>query len=683
MGSEGYALGVDVGGTFTDIALIRLSDGRAFFHKTSSTPSDPSTAVAEGVQALLARSDVKPSQVRYFGHGTTVATNAVITGRTARTALITTSGFRDVLDIRRQRQPHNYDIRIDKPPALVPRHLRRELRERVYLSGDPAVAPDVGAVESIVADFKREGVEAVAVCFLHSYARPEHEALVAQAVRANFPEAFTCSSHEVLAEFREYERISTTVLNAALGPVMSRYLHHLEARARAMGLVAPKILQSNGGVASAREAGAKAVRTLVSGPAAGVTGAVQLAVAAGVPDIITFDVGGTSTDVCLIQDGRPLIARQREFHGHPVRFPMIDVHSVGAGGGSIAWVDEGGFLRVGPQSAGADPGPACYGSGGDRPTVTDANVVLGRLPSDALLGGSMRIDARLARKAIEQGVAAPMGLSLEEAAQGILTILNENLIRAIRVISVEKGYDPRNFTLVAFGGAGPLLGSALARELGIKRVMVPPHPGLLCAHGLLIADVRADFSLSRLALLKEAGAQALNSGFAKLELSASDWFSREGVPASQRHVERALDLRYAGQSHELTVQVPPGELRDDDLPALTARFRDEHMRVFGYAPDGQVQIVTYRLSAHTPVTGAPEEKVAPLPGGSAIIGKRQVHFQESDGFVDCPIYDRSLLAPGQEISGPAIIEQMDTTTVVLPGQNATVQLGGSLLLTFA
>lgn len=681
---DGYALGVDVGGTFTDIALIRLSDGRAFFHKISTTPGDPSAAVAEGIQTLLASSNVEPGDVRYFGHGTTVATNAVITGRTARTGLITTAGFRDVLEIRRQRQPHNYDIRIDKPPALVPRHLRREVRERVYLSGDAPVAPELDGLEEILQDFRHEGVEAVAVCFLHSYAKPEHEATVAQVVRAAFPEAFICSSHEVLAEFREYERVSTTVLNAALGPVMSRYLDRLESRAHAMGLVPPKILQSNGGVASAREAGSKAVRTLVSGPAAGVTGAAQLSAANGMADIITFDVGGTSTDVCLIQDGRPLIARQREFHGYPVRFPMLDVHSVGAGGGSIAWIDTGGFLRVGPQSAGADPGPACYARGGKQPTVTDANVVLGRLPADALLGGSMPINVTLARNAIEEHVAQPLKMNLEQAAQGILTIVNENMIRAIRVISVEKGYDPRNFTLVAFGGAGPLLASALARELGIDRVLVPPHPGLLCAHGLLVADARADFSISRIATLAQTGARGINAAFAELERGGVDWFAREGVAPEKRRMERALDLRYVGQSHELTVPMPGGEVRDADLAALTDRFRDEHMRVYGYASDGAIQVVTFRLSTHTPVAGAPSEAVTPPANRNPIKGSRRVHFQESGSFVDCPIYDRSLLAPGQEVRGPAIVEQMDTTTVVLPGQRASaLPSGGSLLLTFA
>lgn len=684
METDRYVLGVDVGGTFTDLALIRLSDGCALFHKTSSTPADPSLAVTEGIATLLTQSGIKPPQVQYFGHGTTVATNAVITGRTARTGLITTEGFRDVLEIRRQRQPHNYDIRINKPPPLVPRHLRRELRERVYLSGDAPVAPDLGALGTILAGFKREGVEAVAVCFLHSYALPEHEALIAQAVRENFPETFTCASHEVLAEFREYERISTTVLNAALGPVMSRYLNRLESSARTMGLVAPKILQSNGGVASAQEAGAKAVRTLLSGPAAGVTGAAHLSVKAKIRDIITFDVGGTSTDVCLIENGRPLIARQREFHGYPVRFPMIDVHSVGAGGGSIAWVDDGGFLHVGPQSAGADPGPACYDHGGGIPTVTDANVVLGRLPPNALLGGRMPIRADLARRAIEERIAAPMGLSLEEAAQGILTILNENLIQAIRVISVEKGFDPRNFTLVAFGGAGPLLASPLARELGVSTVMVPAHPGLLCAHGLLVADVRADFSLSRIASLKDAGAHGINTGFAEVQHSANDWFVRERVDPASRHIERALDLRYMGQSHELTVPVQREEFREDDLAALISRFREEHVRVYGYAPEGPVQIVTYRITAHTPVTSATSGTRPEIPAadGSPTIGARRVHFRESGSFVECPIYDRTCLTAAQEIRGPAILEQMDTTTVVLPGQTARVQADGSLLLTF-
>ena len=492
MAPERYVLGVDVGGTFTDFALVRLPDGRTWFLKTPSTPDDPSRAIAAGVPELLDRAAAGAGDVRYFGHGTTVATNALITGDTAVTGLITTEGFRDILEIRRQRQPHNYDIRMPKPPPLVARHLRRGIEERTYLLGPSDVPPDLEALYGILDDFRREGVEAVAVCFLHSYHNPAHEAAVAAAVREHLPGAFTCASHEVVAEFREYERTTTTVLNASLGPVVSRYLERLGERSRALGVVAPKILQSHGGVASLRDAGAMAGRCLMSGPAAGVTGAGFLAGRAGCPDVITFDVGGTSTDVCLIDGNRPIVAKEREVRGHPVRFPMVDVHSVGAGGGSIARVDTGGFVHVGPRSAGAAPGPACYGLGGGEPTVTDANVVLGRLSGESLLGGRMSLRPDLAHRAIAEKVAAPMGLGVEEAAEAVLTILNENLVQAIRVISVEKGFDPRRFTLVAFGGAGPLLASALARELGMTRVMVPPGPGLLCALGLLVADVRSD-----------------------------------------------------------------------------------------------------------------------------------------------------------------------------------------------
>ena len=679
-----YVLGVDVGGTFTDVALIRLADGHAFFHKLSSTPGDPSIAVADGVAGLLEMAGVAAADVQYFGHGTTVSTNAVLTGKTAPTGLITTEGFRDVLEIRRQRQPDAYDIRIDKPAAPVPRPLRRELRERTYLSGDAPVAPDLAQLDAILDDFQQAGLEAVAVCFIHSYARPEHEARVADAIRARMPHLFTCTSHEVLAEFREYERLSTTVLNASLAPIMSRYLNRLEERAGALGLVAPKILQSNGGVASPREAGSRAVRTLASGPAAGVTGAAHLAVAAGLPDIITFDVGGTSTDVCLIENGRPLIARQKEINGYPVRFPMVDVHSIGAGGGSIAWVDRGGFLHVGPQSAGADPGPAAYARGGTEPTVTDANVVLGRLPPDALLGGRMPIDAGLARRAIEERIARPMRLSVEEAAEGILTILNENLMQAIRVISVEKGYDPRKFVLVAFGGAGPLLASPLARELDIGTVMVPPNPGLLCAHGLLVADVRADFSLTRIANVDETGAAGINAAFAELRSSVDQWFDRERIATDARRSECAIDMRYVGQSHELTVPVRAEPFAVGDLAALGAMFRDEHRRAFGYAPERAVQLVTYRMTARTALDRPPAPAHA---GGStdlaaARIGTRSVYFRECGGFVECARYDRARVPLDALIEGPAILEQMDTTTIVLPGQSARSTREGNLLLTF-
>ena len=684
MVADGFVLGVDVGGTFTDLALIRLEDGKAFYHKTPSTPDDPSRAVATGIAELIAATEARPADIRYFGHGTTVATNAIITGTAARTGLITTEGFRDILEIRRQRQPHNYDIRMPKPPPLVPRHLRREIVERTYLFALDNVAPDLSRLESIFADFEREGIEAVAVCFLHSYHNPAHEREIAATVRTRFPDRFVSASHEVMSEFREFERITTTVVNAALGPVMGRYLTGLEAKAKGLGLRVPSILQSNGGVASPAEAASKPVRTLASGPAAGVIGAARLAKEAGISEIITFDVGGTSTDVCLIEGGRPLIARERLFHGHPIRFPMIDVHSVGAGGGSIAWVDSGGFLHVGPQSAGANPGPACYGLGGAEPTVTDANVVLGSLPPDALLGGRLPLRAELARTVIKEKIADPMGLGIEDAALGILTILNENLVQAIRVISVERGFDPRRFTLLAFGGAGPLLASALARELGMSRVLVPPSPGLLCALGLLMADVRSDFGLTRVVGLGAGAADAINGAFGEVGLEASTWFEREEIEIDRRTIERSIDMRYIGQSHELTVPVRNGTFGEADLAAIAQAFRQEHERVYGYAPEAPIQLVTFRVAALARIE-APTLANGDAAAGrleAALAGRRPVFFKEASGFVDCPIYDRALIPRGATILGPAIIEQMDATTVVLPGQTARSDAAGRLMLTF-
>ena len=682
MTAQRFVLGVDVGGTFTDLALVRLSDDAAFCHKTPSTPEDPSEAVARGIADVLQQTGVAADAVCYFGHGTTVATNTLIVGKTAKTALITSHGMRDILEIRRQRQPHNYDIRMPKPPPPVARRLRREIEERTYLFGCEDIAPDESAIGPMVEEFRREGVESVAVCFLHAYCNPAHEACIAEAVRSAFPEAFVCASHEVLAEFREYERFSTTVLNASLGPVMARYLTNLEAAAGALGVVAPKILQSNGGVASPREACRNPVRTLASGPTAGVAGAAHLSVAAGYADIITLDAGGTSTDVCLIEGGVPLIARERDFNGYPVRFPMVDVHSVGAGGGSIAWVDSGGFLHVGPQSAGAYPGPACYGTGGVDATVTDANLVLGRLRPGALLGGRMSIDAALAREAIGKKVARPMGIGLEEAAEGILSILVETMLQAIRVISVEHGFDPRRFSLVAFGGAGPLLAAHLARELGMRRVLVPARPGLLCALGLLVTDVRSDFSLTRILDLADARADAINATFAEIEADAARWFVREGIAADARRTERAVDMRYAGQSHELTVRTQGNPFSPGDLDVLSTAFRREHERVYGYATREPVQIVTFRVVARAKlaVTSEPASASAGTGGASSRTGTRRVFFREADGYVDCPVYDRAGLRPGAELEGPAIVEQMDTTTVVLPGQDLVCDSNGNLLL---
>jgi len=686
MAAECYALGVDVGGTFTDLALVRLSDKKIFYHKTPTTPEDPSLAVTQGIKELIIGAETDPGSVTYFGHGTTVATNACIQRRTALTGLFTTAGFRDVLEIRRQRQPHNYDIQMPKPVPPVPRHLRYEIDERTYTDGQPTKPPRVGELDAFVDSLRRAGAEAVAVCFLHSYLNPEHEQAVSRWVQENLPDVFVCTSHEVLAEFREYERLSTTVLNASLGPIMGRYLQRLIEGAEQLGLAAkPYILQSNGGVVPATEAARLPVRTLASGPAAGVMGAIHLSNQAGTKDIITFDAGGTSTDMCLIEGGTPLIAQEREMGGYPVRFPMVDVHSVGAGGGSIAWVDPGKSLQVGPISAGANPGPACYGHGGSEPTVTDANVALGRLHPESLLGGRMPIRANLAREAIERSVANPLGMNLEDAACGILTILNENIIQAIRVISVEQGFDPRTFTLVAFGGAGPLLASALAKELGIRTILVPESPGLLCALGLLVADVRRDFSVTRITALDGAGEEGLNATFADLEGQAVRWCEEENIPLEHRTLCRSADVRYLGQSHELTVEFAEEWLNKSGNVQLTGAFRREHERVYGYAPEAPAQAVTFRISALAKVADPPVGGDTTTAGPdltSAQAGTRRTYFAELGDYVDCPVYLRERLPREVKMSGPAVIEQMDTTTVVLPGQSVQHNNCGMLVLSF-
>ncbi len=675
-----FALGIDVGGTFTDLVLIGMDDGAMVLHKTPSTPHDPSEAMERGISEILSLAAARPGDVGHFGHGTTVATNALIEGKIAPTALVTTQGFRDILEIRRQRQPHNYNIRLPKPAAPVPRHLRRELAERTFLLGREDVAPSRDELMRHVAEFEAANVAAVAVVFLHSYRNPEHEKEVVDWLRQALPGRFVCASHEVLAEFREYERTSTTVFNAGLGPVMSRYLDRLEARVQKLGLgAAPNIQQSNGGFASPHEAGQRPICTLVSGPAAGVTGAVHVTKAAGFRDIITFDVGGTSTDVCLIENATPLIARERDVAGYPVRFPMIDVHSVGAGGGSIAWIDDGGFLQVGPKSAGADPGPVCYDRGGTEPTVTDANVLLGRLSPGGLLGGRMPIRPDLARKAIEDKIARPLGLSAEEAAEGILTILNETMVRAIRVITVERGYDPRKFALLAFGGAGPLLATPLARELGMNTILVPPGPGLLCALGLLVADARRDFSRTHISRLAE-DASGLAQLAGELGTQIDAWFAAQTATGAARAVDWAADLRYVGQSHELTLPIAGAPSDAGVVDRLAAAFNAEHTRLYGYAADAPIELVTLRATARL-ATARPPIRVDRVAAKSKPAPRthRDVHFP-GIGMVKTAVYDRDVIAEGTAMTGPLIIEQMDTTTVVFPGQRVERDVFDNLIL---
>ena len=677
------AIGVDVGGTFTDLALWDDERGALAVFKLPSVPHDPALGILDGIRALIAREGVLPEQLTFVAHGTTVATNALLEGKGARTGLVTTRGFRDLLEIARQKRPHLYDLQADKPLPLVPRFLRKEVRERLAWDGATVEKLSLDDVREALDALQAEDIEALAVCFLYSFVDPTHERLVEAEIRARLPSVFVSLSADVSPEFREYERLSTTVINAYLGPLVSRYLQRFGDEVGRLGIQHPPYVnQSNGGIISVTAAAEQPVRTLLSGPSAGVMGAAWVSAGAGVASIITFDMGGTSTDVARVEDGRPVIGAQRTIAGYPVRIPSLEIETVGAGGGSIAWVDSGGALRVGPQSAGAHPGPACYGRGGTLPTVTDANVVLGRLSATQLLDGRMAVRRELAEAAIG-GLATQLGASVLETARGIVSVVQTNMLGAIRVVSVRKGYDPRGYTLVAFGGAGPLHAAALARDLGIERVLIPPAPGILCALGLLVAPLRLDLVRTRVALLDAMTEAELARGFDDLEQQASAWLDRENVPPRRRRLARAFDMRYVGQNFELTV-TPPAGAAPLDAEALRAEFLREHERVYGYAaPDEPVQIVALRLTAFG------DRELPPMPALAAAatadpkearIGERAVYDEEARDFLATPIYRRERLRAGHRLPGPAIVEQMDSTTVILGGQEALVDERANLVI---
>jgi N-methylhydantoinase A len=671
-----WRIGVDSGGTFTDVCLFDDDTGRISVWKVASTPDDPSRGIADGITEGLALVGADPGAISYFGHGTTVATNALIQHRGARTGLITTDGFRDLLEIGRQKRPDLYDLQADKPPVLVPRDLRIEVPERVRHDGSVEVPLDEAAFRAAVRILRAAGVQAVAVCFLYSFVRPAHEEAALRILTEEFPAAFACVSHQVAPEFREYERMSTAVVNAYLGPVMQRYIERLGDRLIGLGVRAvPHLTQSNGGVIGFAQAARLPVRTVLSGPSTGVIGAAEVGRLAGYSDLITFDMGGTSTDVALLAGGACKLASEAVVHGYPIKAPMLDIHTVGAGGGSIAFIDSGGLLKVGPRSAGADPGPVCYGRGNTEPTVTDANVVLQTLNPAFLLGGRMPVRQDLARDAIGR-LAATLGMGVMETAQGIVSVVTANMARAIRVISVQRGHDPRDYTLVAFGGAGPLHAARLARELDISRILVPRNPGILCAMGLLLTDLRADFSATLLRTLSVAALPDTAAAFRALAARAEAWFDTEGIAPDARRIGRTVDMRYLGQNYELAIPLPDGEIDAATLDTLAERFAAAHARMYGFVADGDpVQLVTFRVEASGVVrkaTFVPEADCGP-DASAAIVGRRDVWVPEAGGFVSCAVYDRDGLHAGNRILGPAVIEQMDATTWLLPGMQARVE----------
>ncbi len=648
-------LGIDVGGTFTD--LVSLGDGTLITAKVPSTPRDQS----EGVMNAIRTSEVEATSVAALAHGMTVATNALLERRGAKMALVTTEGFRDVLEIARQNRPSLYDLSIDRPPPLIPRGLRFTVRERMGPDGE-IEALDEESLKEAVAAVKEAGVEAVAVCLLFAFAHPEHERRVGEALREALPQMHVSLSSEVLPEFREYERFSTTAADAYLAPKLAAYLKNLAGKAEAAGVPAPLIMQSSGGVVRVEDAIADAAGCVLSGPAGGVVGAAYVGSLGGYENLLTFDMGGTSTDVAPIIEGEAQTTTETVVAGVPIKLPMVDVHTVSAGGGSVAWADAGGALRVGPHSAGAEPGPAAYDKGGEEPAVTDANLFLGYLNDGAQLGGEVVLRRDLSEKALDS-LGENLGLSTEEAALGIVRVANAEMVRALRVISVERGLDPREFALLAFGGAGGLHACSLAEELGMRIVLVPRAGGVLSALGLSISDLRRDYVRPYLSALEEMDAREFEKRYEDMEAAAADDLE------SPDHTRRA-DLRYAGQSFELTVEA-------DDLEKLEERFHATHEQRYGYRmEDEAVELVSLRLVATVPVEKPDLDETE--AAGDAEAERREANF---DGeWKEVPVLDRERMGRGSEVVGPAIVEFREATCVVRPGWSGKVDDVGTLVL---
>jgi N-methylhydantoinase A len=686
-----FIVGVDVGGTFTDVTAVDTDSGEVRIGKVPSQPLDEAAAVLAGLAAL----EIDSGAVRRLVHGTTVGTNAVLERRGARVAVLTTAGFRDLIEIGRTKRniPALFVPTFVRPRPVVDRPLRFEVGERMLADGSVLRPLDPGEVAPVLEAVASAAPEAVAVCLLHAYANPAHERRLGQLAAERLPGVPVSLSFDVVPEYREFERFSTTVLNAYLQPLMDRYLVGLEKRLFESGYAYGVLtVGSSGGMMTVDTARRLPIKTIVSGPAGGVSRACFLGGHVGVTDFITYDMGGTSTDVCLVRGGVPLTTTEGEIGAFPVKVPQIDINTVGAGGGSVAWVDVDGSLQVGPRSAGARPGPAAYGLGGTAPTVTDANVVLGRMGGDRLLGGTIRLDAALARAAVARLADEIGGMDVEALAAGIVRIAVARMTSSIREISIARGHDPRDFTLVAFGGAGPMHAALIADELAIPRVLIPEHPGNFSALGLLVTDVKHDDARTRVGLLNQAG-PAIAAAFEEMEASALDRLAADGFAAADRQIDRALDLRYLGQAFELTVPLSPGAL---DLEAIARDFHERHLAAYGHDdPAGEVELVNVRIAARGVVdkpTGrmgglaagspyppdAPDARRAAAKPWRSSSGTRTAWFGGAGSSVD--VYEREDLTTSATIAGPAIIEEFGATTVVPPGWTAWVDESGDLIL---
>ena len=676
-------IGVDVGGTFTDIVCFDEQAGDFRLLKVPSTPDRPSTAVVEGTRRVLSRFEVPAESVGFFIHGTTVATNTILERKGAEVALLVTAGFRDVPYIMRQDRPRLYDYFQQRPQPLIPRERRFEVPERMLYTGQVSRPLQEEPTRQLLRRLRELEIRDIAVCLLHSYVNPSHERSLRDWIRQEIPEARVSLSSDILPEFKEFERLSTTAVNAYVMPSVGSYLQRLEEGLDSLKIPSGlHIMQSNGGIMTSETAQSHCVHMVLSGPAAGALSGLVLGRKAGLDHIISIDVGGTSADVAVARDGNLHFAEESEIAGQILKIPAIEINTVGAGGGSIAWVDSGGALQVGPQSAGAHPGPACYRRGGSRPTVTDANVVLGRLNASHLLGGEMAIDAELSAKAIGEGIAAPLGLELVEAAEGIVRVINAVMAKAIRRLSVEKGYDPREFTLVSFGGGGPLHAVELAADLQIPRVLVPPVPGVSSALGLITADFRHDYVRTVLWKQQQASLHQFKAQLGEMQAAALAQMKKEGVASDLVVFVAASDLRYEGQGFSLPVSFDLDELSGwNDLVPLIRRFHQRHQETYGYHDrQAATEVVNLRLAAIgrlAPATLAQLPRRQPDPG-PALEGTRKIYVEGR--FTDAEVYRRSGLGWGSVVTGPAIVEQLDSTTLILPGQRAETDEFGNLMI---
>ncbi len=670
---------VDVGGTFTDLVVLDGDTGRVSFAKVPTTPADP----AEGVVAAVDKARLELPQAGAFFHGTTLGINTMLEHKGARTGLITTRGFRDILEIARMGWPM-YQLHWDQPPPLVPRYLRREVAERVRADGTVLTPLDEDEVLREARYLAERGVESIAVCFLHSYAYPDHERRAGEIIARELPSLAVTLSHQVTQEYREYERTATTVGDAAIKPRLARYVDDLERSLRSRGFAGAFLLtRCDGGVMSAAEARQRPIRTLLSGPASGVMGAVALSRWMGVPNIICADMGGTSFDAALVIGHEPALSASTRVEALPLLVPAVELATIGAGGGSIAWIDAGGALNVGPQSAGADPGPICYGKGGVEPTFTDAALVSGLLDPYRFLGGEMALDVGAAREGIRSRIGHPLGLTVEEAAAGIVTLTEAKMAATLEELTIGKGHDPRDFSLLVYGGGGSLVAGALAGRLGIPRVLVPPSPATFSAWGMLTLDVVHDFARTSLAALAELDPGDLRRHLAELEEQAQAALDREGIPPERRTLLPSVDMRYEGQEHTLTIPLDASFLASPDTTELRRVFDRRHAVAYGYSMADPAEVTAYRIRA-VGTLDKPRRPSLELAGESAEharVGSRRALHRESGGELDWAIYDRDLLRAGNRLRGPAIVEEAAATTLVGPGHELEVDSLGNLVIT--